>query len=197
MPTPRRKNRRRRPRSTSRPSRRRRPPGPSGSQPGSSAPCGSRLGRGDRVRSQRRRLGAGGRGRSERALCLHPCDAFRGQAVSRQLPRSVAGPSHLDERRQHVRRLEAVVRVQGLMAVRPHHRGREEHRCGVRGLPQRLQHGLHDVDEPRSDLERSGHRLRQRLLDGQASPHDVGDRERCVHLVERPERRRSVDVGVA
>ena len=106
------------------------------------------------------------------------------------LERSTDGGRHVEQR-------QGRVPVQGVVAVRPDDRGRPEHRRGVRGLSERLQHGLPEVHRPREDVERTGQRLRQGLLDRQAGARGERQRPRRVPLVQRAERRRPVDGGVA
>ena len=60
------------------------------------------------------------------------------------------------------------LRLQGIRPVRPDHRGRAVDRGGLRGIPQRLQRHVHQVDRPRRDLVRAGQDVRQRVLDRQA-----------------------------
>ena len=100
---------------------------------------GARLGGRARPERRGRRLGAGDRRRPERAVRLRARDPVRGQTVRRQLPDAVDGAGDLQGRRRNLGQAAAAVRVQGIGAVRPDHRGRARHRRRLRPLHERVQ----------------------------------------------------------
>ena len=96
------------------------------------------------------------------------------------------------ERWRVVGRPEAALRVQGIRPVRPDHRGRAVDRGRLRGLSQRLQRHVHQVDGPRRDLVRAGQDVRQRVLDRQAGTGHERRRQERLRVVQRADGRRSV-----
>ena len=111
----------------------------------------------------------------EPAIAADPTRPFVYMLTTRYAPKPCPGncPSPWmalgsARRRRDVDATESALRVQGLGAVRPDHRGRPEHRSRLRGLHERLQRGLHEVDEPRRRRGRPRSRRTATFVERQA-----------------------------
>ena len=98
--------------------------------------------------------------------------------VREQVPAPLHHAQGLERRRRDVGARPLHLHVLGRrLAGRPDHRGRAEHRRRVRGIHERLQRDVHEVDRPRRDVVDSGEDLRQRQLERQADPRDERQRQ--------------------
>ena len=142
------------------------------------------------------RLGAGDRGRSERARSSTLLATRYGA------PKPCPGncPIAVDRARGQLRRRRdlGAATTRSAPARAPASSTRSSRSSRDTGavyarLHERLQRRVHEVDRPRRDVVGAGQDLRQRQLERQAGHRDERQRPGRLRLVQRPDRRRSVD----
>ena len=139
------------------------------------------------------------RRRPRQRLRLHPRDPLRrDQAVQRQLPDALHRAPRQRRRRRDVRREQAALRVQGQGPVRPDHRGRPVHRRRLRRVHERLQHAVHEVHDPRRQLDRRRSRCSATVSWTDKPVLATSNDGKDVYVdLQRPDGRRPVDRAVA